>query len=194
MSNAVSRHDLNETLALHLARTGPTGSANSNLIQQKFDKKGEIVTEGDSSTRKISAHDNYLDDFVLEWYRTGGGGVVPQTPASIQTTDATPTVVDTVTLSQDKVTRTSFRVVGRETGQEDNAVYAEFTHRWIDDAGTSAQWDVESGTPSDYSPAATLTTAAVAVTLVGSVVTVTATGELATNIDWTVKRVVEEFF
>ncbi len=201
MSNPVSVINLNDTEAVFLARTNQFGEANSVLIQPKRNKKpgdgtlspGFAATE--SKSRTLAQWFDMVDDFVLEWFRTGGGGIVPLTPPAVQTVDATPTIVDTVPLPADKVTRVTWRIVGRETGQEDNAIYAQWTNRYIDDAGVSALWDIESFTPRDASPLSTLAvTVTTAVALNGNDVELTVIGEVGVNIDWEIKRIVEDFF
>ena len=114
-------------------------------------------------------------------------------PATTTTVDATPTVADTVTLTDDATTRITWRVVGREQGNLDNAIYAQWTVRYIQAGGVVELWDFESSTPFDYSPSGTLTTATTSVTQPGGVPTLTVTGEGVLNILWEVKRIVEVF-
>ncbi len=193
MSNPVSRIDLNDTEAAFLARTGPTGEANSNLIQQKQDKAGSTITEGDSRTRDIAAWKNMFDDFMLEWFRTGGGGAVPQ-KVKLTTPEAVPTVGDTVTPADDTIVRIVWRVVGRVNGDNDNAIYGTWTARYINDGGAVTLWVTESFTAADFSPAGTLTTALTSVNISGGDIEITVRGEGGTAIDWEIDRTVEVFF
>ena len=188
MSNPTSRVDLSGGLSKFL-------TDNNLLVQKKKNRDPQTtpLPDGQSNGRATAEWGDLVDDFMLALM--GAEGLLPFEPTPVSTTDATPTVLDTVTLEDDKVTRITWRVVGRVNGSNDDAVYGEFTARYIDDGGVSALWDIESSTPADYSPSATLTTANISVAAPsGQDVVLSVIGEAATNIDWQAKRIVEEFF
>ncbi|HEY4723551.1 MAG TPA: hypothetical protein VII92_16980, partial [Anaerolineae bacterium] len=74
-------------------------TAFQDLLQQKYDKRGTSLSAGDSSANAVAQWANLIDDQLLALVSAIEDGVLGDTalpPIAGQTTDATPSVLETV--------------------------------------------------------------------------------------------------
>ncbi len=183
MANPTSVIDFSIPLATWLSSAVSDGTWANVAQDLKVDEPGQAAPATAISTAAGQLWANMVDDFILNVYGINQGAKAYETT----TTDATPVTLATLaTLSADG---DAYVIQVEAQGKTDAAAGGE-----VLDATLGGLYHRASGSVLVLNPVSSvsrvgLTTAAPALVVVGNDVTLTATGELATNIKWTARAV-----
>jgi len=183
MANPTSVIDFSIPLSTWLASAVSDGTWSNVAQDLKVDEPGQAAPATAISTAAGQLWANMVDDFILNVYGINQGAKSYETT----TTDAAPVTLATLaTLSSDG---DAYVIRVEAQAKTDAAAGGE-----VLDAAVAGVYYRTGGVVLVLNPTATvsrvgLTTAAPALVVVGDDVTLTATGELATNIKWTARAV-----